>query len=98
MKVIHAESEKDLCARDFAEAQRIGIVAGASTPWSIERVEKWLRLHRFASAPRRARLFRSVLRLRETRQSPPGEKSVLTGPRGAILYRKACDNPMEVRW
>ena len=52
VKVIHAESEKDLCARDFAEAQRIGIVAGASTPhWSIERVEKWLRLHRFASAP-----------------------------------------------
>lgn len=48
--VIHAESEKDLRECCFVGVERIGIVAGASTPpWSIERVAEWLRAHRGVS-------------------------------------------------
>lgn len=50
VKVIHAESKKDLRAGDFAGVRRVGVVAGASTPpWSIEQVERWLRLQPFAA-------------------------------------------------
>lgn len=44
VRVIQVESEKDLRRGDFAGVERIGLVAGASTPpWSIERVAEWLR-------------------------------------------------------
>lgn len=44
--VIHAESEKDLRGDSLRGVERIGIVAGASTPpWSIGCVAEWLRAH-----------------------------------------------------